>query len=552
MFVLLIPNLIILIISPKPIYMVIPYIAIPTSIYMYFLSFTRKPGYMIIALFPIIFLGAFQLALITLFKSSVIGADMFTNVFTTNTSEASDVLEAMRTSLILMIILYSITYILSYLSIKSKQTRPISFNRKIRVSSFSTLILGIFFIFISKNINPHYSVLVDIFPINVVNNFVVSATRWNMSKKYPDSSKDFIFNATKVKKNEREIYILIIGESARADKFSIYGYERNTSPRLKAMGDDIVIMTDAITQSNTTHKSTALIMSSVSAQDFEKIYEQKSLVTAFKEAGFKTVFISNQGANGTFMDFYASEANERIDIPLRESDNGSVIDYDGSSLKYVENSIKKSNENLLIVVHTYGSHMQYQDRYSKDFEKFTPASSSNISSNNKELLNNAYDNSILYSDYFISELINIADSSNTCSGVIYLSDHGQDLYDDDRGRFMHASPTLTYYQLHIPFFIWLSPKYKKLYSKKHKYLQENREKSISTNVVFHTMCDMADIKSPHFKNRESIMNSNYNETDRMFLNDLYKSVYFANTELNDNDLILLKKNGIKFNSQLVK
>ncbi|MEG0499965.1 MAG: sulfatase-like hydrolase/transferase, partial [Rikenellaceae bacterium] len=355
--VLLVPNFIILDTSPQPFYMMIPYLLIPMSVYMLLLVLSRKPGYMLIFAFPFVFIGAFQMVLITLSNSTVIGADMFTNIFTTNTSEATDVLSTLLRTLFNLLILYGGAYTLSYFSIKNKIDRPARFYRKILIGAPVMFFVGLAFVFISYHKNPYYSFVQDVFPVNVVNNFRVSIQRWRMSKAYPETSKDFRFNATVAPKAQREVYILVVGESSRADRWELYGYDRGTTPQLEALGEQIISMSDAVTESNTTHKSTALIMSSVSAVDFEKVYKQKSIVSAFNEAGFKTLFISNQGANGSFMDFYASEATKRVDMPSRKAESGTVVGYDTETLSHIKEYIASTNDNILIVVHSYGSHL---------------------------------------------------------------------------------------------------------------------------------------------------------------------------------------------------
>lgn len=550
--VLLVPNFIILDIAPKPLYMVIPYLAIPMSLYMVLLSLSRKPGYMLIFAFPIIFIGAFQMVLITLSNSTVIGADMFTNIFTTNTSEATDVLATLVGTIFNLLLLYGGAYVLAYFSIKSKIIRPIHFYYKILWGALVLFFVGVSFICISLSKNPYYSTLQELFPINVVNNLRVSIVRWKMSKAYPETSKEFRFNATVAAKEQREIYILVVGESSRADRWGIYGYERPTTPILEGMGSDIIKMSDAVTESNTTHKSTALIMSSVSAVDFEKVYTQKSIVSAFSEAGFKTLFISNQGANGSFMDFYASEATKRVDLPSREAESGVVVGYDTESIAHVKEYIASNNDDILIVIHSYGSHLQYHDRYTKEFEKYSPACSSSIQEKDKVALNNSYDNTILYSDYFLTQLIQTLDSTNVCGGFMYVSDHGEDLLDDARKRFLHSSPTLTYYQLHIPYFMWFSDEYKQHYGQKYESALLNKTKAVTTGSVFHTILDIADIKTTYLKDDESIVSPMFTEKPRMFLDDLYHPVYFANTGLQAIDFELLKKKNIKFDDKLVK
>lgn len=507
---------------------------------------------MLLFAFPFVFIGAFQLVLITLSNSTVIGADMFTNIFTTNASEAGDVLGTLIKTLVMMFLLYGGAYLLSYFSIKSKNVRSKRFYNNIIVSAPIMFVVGLIFVAVSYNKNPLYSAVQDIFPINVVNNFRVSILRWQMSKAYPTTSKEFRFEASVPTKEQREIYILVVGESGRADRWQLYGYNRETTPRLHEKGEQIIKMSDAVTESNTTHKSTALIMSSVSAVNFQKVYSQKSIVSAFNEVGFKTFFISNQGANGSFMDFYASEATERVDMPSRKAENGMVISYDGDMLPIVKKYIEQSDDNILIVIHSYGSHLQYHDRYTKEFEKFTPASAKTIQGGDYAPLNNAYDNTILYTDYFLSEIINIADSANVCAAMLYVSDHGEDLMDDSRRRFLHSSPTLTYYQLHIPYILWFSEEYKNIYAKKCDNAHRNSKKAVNTCSVFHTTLDMANIKTSFLNESESIVSHEFKEGPRMFLDDLYTPIYFGNTGLHPMDFEMIMKKNIKIDMKLIK
>lgn len=131
----------------------------------------------------------------------------------------------------------------------------------------------------------------------------------------------------------------------------------------------LVCFTDVVTQCNATHKSVPLILSAASADNFEIIYKQKSIITAFKEAGFKTAFLSNQVPNNTFTDFFSREADVvkflRGD-PLAISNN--PLDHD--LLPLLDNFIAKGGNKQFIVLHTYGSHFNYCDRYSDKFKVF--------------------------------------------------------------------------------------------------------------------------------------------------------------------------------------
>ena len=101
---------------------------------------------------------------------------------------------------------------------------------------------------------------------------------------------------------------MVIGETSRAANWSIYGYNRNTNPELTKI-KGLTAFSHVLTESNTTHKSVPMLMSSVTAHDFNSIYRQKGIITAFKEAGYRTAFFSNQRYNHSFIDFFGKEAD---------------------------------------------------------------------------------------------------------------------------------------------------------------------------------------------------------------------------------------------------
>ena len=135
-----------------------------------------------------------------------------------------------------------------------------------------------------------YQVKIEMYPANVCYNLVLAAERAGETAGYAETSRDFTFNASAAHdENSREVYVLVIGETARACNFGLYGYERNTTPLLDKM-EGLVTFTDVLTQSNTTHKSVPMLLSAASAEDYDCLYRQKGIITAFKEAGFHTAF----------------------------------------------------------------------------------------------------------------------------------------------------------------------------------------------------------------------------------------------------------------------
>lgn len=128
---------------------------------------------------------------------------------------------------------------------------------------------------------------------------------------------------------------------------------------------------------------------------------------------------------------------------------------------------------------------------------FYPGRSDRSGGENRQQLINAYDNSIRYTDYFLHHLIQILDSTNHTTALYYSPDHGEDLLDDDRKRFLHASPHPTYYQLHIPLFLWFSDQYRQEFPNDMQRHSPTRHNRYLQSWLF-TRCWTWPLSRPHY------------------------------------------------------
>lgn len=543
LLVLITPNIVLLFTQNYTITTSIITILLPLSFYSLFLNITKNHSKMFLYGIPFSFLCAFEIVIIKLFSGSYIAADMFTNLFTTNAGEAGELLGSLMPAVIFVIVWYGGAIAIAIYSLVIKSKKDNVFRRKNIKISFITLLIAIALTIFQTFYNPIFKFTEQVFPINVFRNFGISINRWSMSNDFLKLSEGFKFDSKRGLEDikERQIYVFILGETSRAENFSLFGYHKETNPNLKKV-KNLITVQDFVTESNTTHKIVPLILSSINASNFDDIYYRKSILTAFKEAGFKTYFISNQKPNKSFTDYYAQEADFSINL----TNEGQETAVDGVTLEELDKALNKTNEDLFIVIHTYGSHFNFRNRYPEEFARFTPDNTDKVSAEYSQQITNAYDNSILYADYVISEVINKVDSTNSISSVIYLSDHGEDIYDDSRNRFLHASPTTTYYQLHVPFIGWFSDKYIETFNEKYNAIIENCSKPASSGALFHTMVDIANIKTPYLTDSLSLVSKSFNQNERYYLNDYYKPILMINTGLEDIDIEMIDKKGIKY------
>jgi len=517
-------------------------ILFPTGLYFCLLTLARNTGLLQLIYIPLLIIHAFQIVVFYLFGEDVIAVDMFLNVVTTNIGEASEVLGGIAASVAFVVIIYIPTIVLAARACHAKILITVTLRRKIFISGVSLIVLSYILSFMAKNENTdRFTIHEDVYPINVLYNLNFAINKWKISSQYKILSENFTFDAHREKTvNQREIYVLVIGETSRADNWRLYGYHRPTTPLL-ANDTNIVAFNDVITQSNTTHKSVPIIMSAASAEDYNIIYKQKSILTAFKEAGFTTVFLSNQSANHTFTDYFAQEA-DHIHYYRHFKDN--LNNYDEAMLPQLAQYFDSIKGDMFVIVHTYGSHFNYRERYPEEYAKFQPDQTMKINKANRDYLINAYDNTIIYTDNFLYQIITILEATNACTSMLYASDHGEDILDDKRQRFLHASPNPTIHQLRIPMFIWFSPVYKEHYPEKVSSAIRNKMKPVATNAIFHTLLDMGDIKTDHMEESLSLVAKRFIAKERMYLNDHDAPVPFYNAGLRKEDKDYIEQKSI--------
>ncbi|WP_253952352.1 phosphoethanolamine transferase [Xylanibacter muris] len=498
-------------------------IVLPAGLYMIIFSLSEKIGRTVWLTFILFFFAAFQLVLLYLFGSGVIAVDMFLNLVTTNPGEAFELLDNLIPAVAGVFILYLPVLITGGVAWKKNWTlKPrdnCSFIIKTRHRAAELTAAGVILTGMSYMFVPSYSVLTDLYPVNVFYNLWLAIERTWQTEHYNKTSAAFTFNAvSEHPADSAEVYIMVIGETARAHNFSLYGYKRDTNPYLETVSGTVAF-SNALTQSNTTHKSVPMLLSAVSAEDYNDIYSQKGIITAFKEAGFHTVFISNQRPNHSFIDIFGKEAHEYTFIKEKAGSNTDSIS-DTDILPLIDDILEGKRKKELIILHTYGSHFNYIERYPRSMAYYTPDSPTEAKPKNKQALMNAYDNTIRFTDYLLHLIITRLERHGALSALLYASDHGENIFDDARNLFLHASPSPSEYELSVPFIIWMSPEYIDSYPSVYTNAKANSHKHVATSAsVFHTMLHISGISSPLRRDSLAVTSRSYTPKPYRYLSD---------------------------------
>lgn len=256
--------------------------------------------------------------------------------------------------------------------------------------------------------------------------------------------------------SDKTVVVFIIGETARAKNFSLYGYERNTNPLIAA--SDATALPNVTACSTYTTASIHCMLSHTGATkgSFEPLpsYLQRNNV----EVVWRT---NNWGEPPLVVEEYTKGSE------LRPSCTENNCDYEEVLLTGLVERIQASKrDKVLVVLHTKGSHgPSYHTRYPEEFAVFKPVCKSvELDKCTQDELTNAYDNTIIYTDYFLDQTIKkLEQLADRPTAMIYVSDHGESL--GEYGLYLHGTPNAIApaVQLEIPFIVWMSEGFKQLH-----------------------------------------------------------------------------------------
>ena len=296
--------------------------------------------------------------------------------------------------------------------------------------------------------------------------------------------------------------VVLIGESSSRHHWGLYNYFRDTTPELSSMQNELFVFSDVISPFG---RTTPSVVAALSCSDVPGVGEIP-LVNIFRQAGFETIWMSNQSTiDGTNMIVRLISGADREIYLNKGGDQAYARSYDSKILPALDDVLSKESPSgkRVIFVHTMGSHVNYASRYPDAFDKFTSGDDIQekpwFTGKAKKYINN-YDNSILYTDHIIASVIERL-RSVPGSALLFFSDHGEEVFDTRKHHGHHDSVDSRYY-VDIPFLIWLSPSYKERMTEPERArLKQARNTPFVNDAAPYVMLDLCRISftSPHLK-----------------------------------------------------
>jgi lipid A ethanolaminephosphotransferase len=252
------------------------------------------------------------------------------------------------------------------------------------------------------------------------------------------------------------LMIMVVGETARADRFSLNGYHRETNPLL--VKQDVLSLSNVSSCGTSTGVSVPCMFSALGRKDYdkEKALNQENALDVLAKNGVEVLWRDNNSdSKGVatrmkYEDFKSPTLNPVCEGECRDIGMLSGLD------KYIE---QRRGKDILIVFHQMGNHgPEYYRRYPKEFEKFKPmCMTGELRDCSQEEIDNSYDNAILYTDYFLSQVIEFLKKydDHYATAMLYVSDHGESL--GEHGFYLHAAPykIAPKEQTHVPAIVWV-------------------------------------------------------------------------------------------------
>ncbi|HEV7608052.1 MAG TPA: phosphoethanolamine--lipid A transferase [Steroidobacteraceae bacterium] len=302
------------------------------------------------------------------------------------------------------------------------------------------------------------------------------------------------------------VFILVVGETARAANFSLLGYDRPTTPELAKLG--VIGFTGVTSCGTSTEVSVPCMFSQFGRADYSerRIRNSEGLLDVLARAGYAVKWFDNQSGckrvcSGAGIEY------QKID-PKTEADLCTADEcFDDVLVRRVEAELATVRTSTVIVLHMMGNHgPAYHRRYPPAFRRFMPdCETAELRSCSREQVVNAYDNAILYTDHVLAGILRaLAGASSLDTALLYVSDHGESLGEND--LYLHGLPysIAPRTQTHVPMIAWLSPGFAADSFVDEGCVREKAGDKLSHDNLFHSVLGVLDVQTRVYKAERDI------------------------------------------------
>ena len=269
-----------------------------------------------------------------------------------------------------------------------------------------------------------------------------------------DPAKHFTYTAPA---DAKDMYVVfVIGESARRDHMGLYGYDRDNTPNLDKEKNLVALQGYSCDTATKLSLRCMFVREGGASEEPQRTLKEANVFSVLKSNGWSSELYSMQSEAWFYNKTRADDYSLRENIASEKRNAGKPVD-DMLLINEMKDSMSNHPQGKhLIILHTKGSHYLYSDRYPRSFAKYKPECMGIDDSCSTEEMINAYDNSLLYTDYFLSQVFDQLRDKNAI--VFYASDHGESI---SKSMHFHGTPRdhAPIEQRTVPIMVWASDKF---------------------------------------------------------------------------------------------
>ncbi len=300
-----------------------------------------------------------------------------------------------------------------------------------------------------------------------------------------------------------EVHLFVIGESARPDHWSINGYHRKTTPKLSTLRN-LYSLSNVITTAPHTAVAVPSMLSLWSILDYASIERHRSIIYILRKAGYRTFWLSTQELSAWAGIMYAVAGESSVKRFYDRADDSLLLRELDRIFAALSQPFK-----IVVFIHSRGSHGPYADRYPDTFSVFADADA-----DREQRTIDEYDNSILYTDWFLTEIVRRLDLLPCVSTLLYASDHGENLFDPPHRHLGHGIGNE--HDLRCASAIWLSDTYLSARPDLRGILGRNSGAKLSLANISHTFLDLTMVSSDRWDPTRSLASNSFKEGPRHY------------------------------------
>lgn len=431
----------------------------------------------------------------------------------TNFNEASEFMTVKMTPLLLLLVPYVLLYVLTL-----KNTPCLAFQTKREIIVWTVLWLFAAVFFAENIINGRFLRLAVPDVERAFISFYTESKAYNKLKK-----RNLYHVNAEISSSDSTLVVVVIGESCNRNHMGIYGYHRQTTPRL-ASRNDILAFDNVISSNSNTLSSVMLFLTENNMDRHLSVDSCIHIFDVLHSTPYKSYWLSNQSPiglwdNGVTNLAYNADVVSFVNVMASSSmESTQMASFDQKLFEPFVTALSEKEKNKIIFLHLMGCHTQYNKRYPYSFDKFKGGK------DKKGKNIETYDNAVLYNDFVIDSIFSLLANYSQSHpdmriSALYFSDHGENVYDegdycghDYSGRIPHAN-------VEIPFVVWYSESQNAFLQSEGTQLEQSLHTPYMIDDLFHTLLDLASIKASCFDSRRSLVNKDYDASRKRMLED---------------------------------